>query len=77
MLETRSGRVLRGEVHLAIVSRARFLESLLKAIQDRVPGHRTWYHQSNTAMSCISLQDHSVEIRYINWLSYLPSSRIS
>ena len=88
--ETRSGRMERalkvsgqlqeraaeGE-HLAIVSHARFIDSLLKAVQNQLPSRRTWYHHGNTAVSRIALTEERLEIRYLNRMSHLPPDLVS
>jgi broad specificity phosphatase PhoE len=66
-----------GDEHIAIVSHARFLDSLLKALQNQLPSHRSWYHHSNTAVSRIALPEGRLELRYLNRVSHLPPDLVS
>jgi len=63
--------------HLAIVSHARFIDSLLKAIKDELPGRWSWYHHSNTAISRIALTEDRLEIRYLNRVAHLQQDLVS
>lgn len=63
--------------NLAIVSHARFMDSLLKAIQDQLPSRSCWYHHSNTAVSRLAFVEGRLEIRYLNRVSHLPPDMIS
>jgi broad specificity phosphatase PhoE len=63
--------------HLAIMSHARFLDALLKAIQNQLPGDHVWYHHSNTAISRLAVNDDRLEIRYLNRVPHLPPSLVS
>lgn len=88
--ETRSGRMERAlriadrlrersdrDENLAIVSHARFIDSLVKALQDQLPRRRTWYHHSNTAVSRIALTEERLEIRYLNRVAHLEPDLVS
>lgn len=88
--ETRSSRMERAlrvafrvweradvDENLAIVSHARFIDSLLKAIQDQLPSRWCWYHHSNTAISRLALVEGRLEIRYLNRVSHLTPDLIS
>lgn len=62
---------------LAIVSHARFIDALLKALLNQLPGHHRWYHHSNTAVSRLALTDKRLEVRYLNRVAHLPPELIS
>lgn len=62
---------------LAIVSHARFIDALLKALLSQPPGRDYWYHHSNTAVSRVALVGHRCEIRYLNRVAHLPPELVS
>lgn len=62
---------------LAIVSHARFLDYLVKALLDHLPGHHCWYHHNNTAVSRLALGGERFQVRYLNRLDHLPPQLIS
>ncbi len=62
---------------VAIVSHARFIDSLLKALLDQLPGHGTWYHHNNTAVSRLGMSEERFWIRYLNRLTHLPPELVS
>ncbi|MGD2104417.1 MAG: histidine phosphatase family protein [Anaerolineae bacterium] len=66
-----------GGENLAIVSHARFIDVLLKALLDQLPSHEIWYHHSNTAVSRVALSDERVEIRYLNRVDHLSPELVS
>lgn len=63
--------------NLAIVSHVRFIDLLLKALLDQLPGHRRWHHHNNTAVSCLALMGERLEIRYLNRIAHLPTALVS
>jgi len=65
------------EASLAIVSHVRFIDSLLKAFLNQLPGRDLYFHQGNTGVSRIALTQNGLEIRYINRLAHLPPDLIS
>lgn len=67
----------RSDERLAIVSHARFSDSLLKALLDQLPGHDRWYHHYNTAVSRIGLGGERLHIRYLNRVDHLPKDLVS
>jgi 2,3-bisphosphoglycerate-dependent phosphoglycerate mutase/probable phosphoglycerate mutase len=58
--------------HLAIVSHVRFIDSLLEALLDQLPGRDQWYHHGSTGVGRLALTEAGVEIRYINRLAHFP-----
>ncbi len=62
---------------LAIVSHARFTDSLLKALLDQLPGHDRWYHHYNTGISRLGLGGQRLDIRYLNRVDHLPQALVS
>ncbi len=62
---------------LALVSHARFIDALLKAFLNQLPGHGYWYHHSNTAVSRVALVDRRCEVRYLNRVAHLPPELVS
>ena len=57
---------------LAIVSHVRFIDSLLKAFLNQLPGEDSWFHHGNTGVSRVGLSERGIEVRYINRLAHLP-----
>jgi probable phosphoglycerate mutase len=62
---------------LAIVSHARFIDSLLKAFLNQLPGHDSWYHHFNTGVSRLGLGGRKLDIRYLNRVDHLSPSLVS
>lgn len=62
---------------VAIVSHARFLDSLLKAFLHQLPGYDMWYHHFNTGISRLGLGGNHLDVRYLNRVDHLPSTRVS
>lgn len=65
------------EESLGIVSHARFIDFLFKALLDQLPSHHYWYHHSNTAVSRLGLTEDRLWIRYLNRVTHLPSDLLS
>ncbi|MEA3377912.1 MAG: histidine phosphatase family protein [Chloroflexota bacterium] len=65
------------EERIAIVSHARFLDSLLKAFLDRLPGSDSWYHHFNTGVSRLGLGGDRLDVRYLNRVDHLPAALVS
>lgn len=61
---------------LAIVSHARFIDSLLKAFFDQLPGYGFWYHHFNTGVTRLGLADR-LDVRYLNRVDHLPPAMVS
>lgn len=66
-----------GDENVAIVSHARFIDALLKAFMDQLPGHDCWYHHSNTAVSRLALSGDRIEVRYLNRVAHLHPELVS
>jgi broad specificity phosphatase PhoE len=62
---------------LAIVSHARFIDSLLKAFLNQLPGSDCWYHHFNTGISRLGLGGRRLDIRYLNRVDHLPPTLVS
>lgn len=65
------------EERLAIVSHARFIDSLLKAFLSHLPGSDCWYHHFNTGVSRLGLGGRRLDIRYLNRVEHLPAALVS
>lgn len=62
---------------VAIVSHARFLDSLLKAFFHQLPGYDLWYHHFNTAVSRLDLGGERLDVLYLNRVDHLPLALVS
>lgn len=62
---------------VAIVSHARFIDSLLKAFLDQLPGYDYWYHHFNTGVSRLGLGGRRLDVRYLNRVDHLSPALIS
>lgn len=62
---------------LAIVSHARFIDSLLKAFLSQLPGYDSWYHHFNTGVSRLGLGGRRLDVRYLNRVAHLSPDLIS
>lgn len=65
------------EGSLGIVSHARFIDFLLKALLDQLPSHHYWYHHNNTAVSRLGFTEDRLWIRYLNRVMHLPPDLVS
>ena len=66
----------RGSV--ALVSHAGFMEALLKAMLDRLPGAILTIYHFNTAITRIDLRPgHELHLRYLNRVPHLPQELVS
>ena len=58
---------------IAMVSHGGFINCLLKALFNQLPGQDFYYHHLNTAISCIAFgSDGRLEVEYVNRVSHLP-----
>jgi broad specificity phosphatase PhoE len=63
---------------LLLVSHGGFIDSLLKALMNQLPGRHFFYHQYNTAISRISFrEDGRLEIHFLNSVNHLPQDLVS
>ena len=62
---------------LAIVSHARFIDSLLKVFLNQLPGYDSWYHHFNTGISRLGLGGRRLDIRYLNRVDHLSPALVS
>jgi broad specificity phosphatase PhoE len=62
---------------MAIVSHARFIDSLLKAFLDQLPGYDCWYHHFNTGVSRLGLGGPRLDVRYLNRVDHLSLTLVS
>lgn len=62
---------------LAIVSHARFIDSLLKAFLNQLPGYDFWYHHFNTGVSRLGLGGRRLDVRYLNRVDHLSPTLVS
>jgi 2,3-bisphosphoglycerate-dependent phosphoglycerate mutase len=63
---------------VAIVTHGTFIDSLLKAFTETLPGHRYFHWHYNTGITRLDLrQNGQVVIRYINRVTHLPAELIT
>jgi len=66
------------EERIAIVSHGGFIDSLVKALTNQLPGRNLAYHNFNTAMNRIDFLDNErIDIRYLNRVDHLPQELVS
>ena len=66
------------EDRVAIISHGTFINILLKALLDQLPGNHIYYRHNNTGISRISIQKGSTtEVISLNRLDHLPSDMVS
>ena len=63
---------------IAMVSHGGFINALLKVLFNQLPDHGIYYHQLNTAISCLCFRsDGHLDVEYINRMSHLPLELVS
>ena len=63
---------------VALVSHAGFMEALIKAMLDRLPGGSLTIYHLNTAITRVDLgPDHGLHVRYLNRVPHLPQELVS
>ncbi|TVR56554.1 MAG: histidine phosphatase family protein [Spirochaetaceae bacterium] len=63
---------------VALVSHAGFMEALLKALFERLPGANLTFYHLNTAITRVDLEpDRELLIRYLNRVPHLPQDLVS
>lgn len=63
---------------VAIISHAGFIEALIKALTNQLPGEGVYYHHFNTALTRIDFgTDGQLDIRYLNRVPHLPDELVS
>lgn len=63
---------------IAIVSHGSFVDSLLKALLNQLPGDGLWYHHYNTAITHVDFRPNgALELRYLNRTDHLPHDMVS
>jgi 2,3-bisphosphoglycerate-dependent phosphoglycerate mutase len=63
---------------LALVSHGGFLDALLKALLDQLPGRNLFYHHYNTAITRLDFrEDGRLGLRFINRVDHLPPELVS
>lgn len=71
-------RAANGEQHIAIVSHGGFIDALLKALLNQLPGRHVFYHHYNTAITRVDFRsDGRLDIRYLNRVDHLPPELVS
>lgn len=64
--------------NIAIVSHGGFVDALLKAFTNQLPGTALFYHHYNTSITRVDLRpDGRVDIRYLNRFDHLPRELVS
>ena len=68
----------RSEDRVAMVSHAGFIDALIKALINQLPGSQVVYHHFNTAITRVDfISDNRLDIRYINRIPHLPQELVS
>ncbi len=63
---------------IALVSHGGFLDALLKALFDQLPGRHLFYHHYNTAVTRLDFrEDGRLGLRFINRVDHLPPELVS
>lgn len=63
---------------IGIVSHGTFLDALLKALFNQLPGQHVFYHHYNTAITHIEFRpDGTLEVNFMNRTDHLPTNMIS
>ncbi|MFW5745705.1 MAG: histidine phosphatase family protein [Spirochaetota bacterium] len=63
---------------VALVSHAGFMEALLRAMLDRLPGASLTVYHLNTAITRVDLEPgHELHLRYLNRVPHLPQELVS
>ena len=63
---------------VALVSHAGFMEALLKAMLDRLPGASLTIYHFNSAITRLDLRPgHELHLRYLNRVPHLPQELVS
>lgn len=63
---------------IAIVSHGGFIDALLKALLNQLPGHHLFYHHYNTAISRVDFRSEDrLEMVYLNRVNHLPAELVS
>lgn len=63
---------------IAIISHAGFINALLKALFDQLPGHHLWYEHNNTGISRVDFSpDGRLRVQFINRVEHLPPEWVS
>ncbi len=63
---------------IGIVSHGTFLDALLKALFNQLPGRHVFYHHYNTAITHIEFRtDGTLEVNFMNRTDHLPMNMIS
>jgi len=63
---------------IALISHGTFMDALLKALLNQLPGYHLWYSHFNTGITRIDfLEDGRLRVRYLNRIEHLPPDLIS
>ncbi len=63
---------------IALVSHGTFIDALLKALFNQLPGYHLFYHHHNTAITRIDFDaEGRLHLRYLNRIDHLPPELIS
>ena len=72
------GKRATSDERIAIVSHGGFIDALLKALFNQLPGYYLFYYHYNTAISRIDFySDGRLDFRYLNRVAHLPPGSIS
>lgn len=64
--------------HVALVSHGGFIDALIKALLNQLPGQHVFYHHANTGVTRIDLQPEGyLDLRFLNRVDHLPISHIT
>ncbi|NOZ27238.1 MAG: histidine phosphatase family protein [Chloroflexi bacterium] len=63
---------------IVMISHGGFIDALLKALFNQLPGRHVFYHHHNTAITRIDFwKDGHLDIRYINRIDHLPAELVT
>ncbi|MBN1993306.1 MAG: histidine phosphatase family protein [Anaerolineae bacterium] len=67
-----------GDERIALVSHGGFIDALLKALFNQLPGRHLWYHHYNTAITRLDFREEGrLGLRYLNRVDHLSPELIS
>jgi broad specificity phosphatase PhoE len=67
-----------GEERIALVSHGDFLDALLKAFFNQLPGRQVYYHHFNAAITRLDFRsDGHLDVQYVNRVDHLPPDLMS
>ena len=62
---------------VGMVSHGEFIDALIKALLNQLPGYGVYYHHYNTAITRIDFRDGDTVLLYVNRVAHLPTTLIT